>query len=55
MGKCQPDSPSRMSDGSLDEAARMVDRSFVSRLEGWRISLEVTRTLIYMPQGCMPL
>jgi hypothetical protein len=37
----QPDSPSRMCDGSLDEAARMMDRSWVS------LQLEVSIAYAY--------
>jgi hypothetical protein len=43
----QQDSPSRMCGDSLDEAARMLDRSWVS-LVGW-VSVEDPTYAIYMP------
>jgi hypothetical protein len=46
----QPDSPSRMCDGSLDEAARMLHRSFVSlKLDLWIVRLQRSRVRLNMP------
>jgi hypothetical protein len=54
------DSPSRMCDGSLDEAARKVDRSSVSSSLMVRVSLsdsqdlQTPRAYIHAPQAAIP-
>jgi hypothetical protein len=50
MVKYPADSPSRMCDGSLDEAARMLDRYCIV----CRLFLKTTRTYIHASQAAIP-